>query len=107
VPENWDPNLVPSGLADTAVITNSGTYTVTLGSGLAIASIILGAADSAGIQTLSWGGGTLSDCSVRIAANGVLDLNGSVDKSEALRDQQRRNHHLVRVRPDDRRGGRL
>ena len=81
VPQNWDPNLVPTGLTDTAVITNSGTYTVTLGSDLAIANITLGAADGVGTQTLSWSGGMLSDCSVTIAANGVLNLNGPGDKS--------------------------
>lgn len=80
-PENWDPNQVPTGLTDTAVITNSGTYTVTLGSGLAIANITLGAAGGTGIQTLSWSGGTLSDCSLTIAAKGVLNLNGSTDKA--------------------------
>jgi hypothetical protein len=59
VPQNWNPNQVPAGLTDTAVITNSGTYTVALGSGLAIANITLGAAGGTGIQTLSWSGGTV------------------------------------------------
>jgi hypothetical protein len=81
VPQNWDPNLVPTGLTDIAVITNSGTYTVTLDSGLAIASITLGAVDGAGTQTLSWRGGILSDCSVTIAVKGVLNLDGPEDKS--------------------------
>ena len=81
VPQNWNPNQVPAGLTDIAVITNSGTYTVTLDSGLAIANITLGAAGGTGIQTLSWSGGMLSDCSVTIATNGVLDLNGSADKT--------------------------
>ena len=80
-PGNWNPNRVPDGLTDNAVITNSGTYTVNLGSGLAIASITLGAAGGTGVQTLSWSGGMLSDCSLTIAANGVLNLNGSTDKT--------------------------
>jgi hypothetical protein len=80
-PENWNPNRVPDGLTDNAVITNSGTYAVNLGSGLAIASITLGAAGGTGVQTLSWSGGMLSDCSLAIAATGVLNLNGSTDKT--------------------------
>ena len=80
-PQNWDPNQVPAGLTDTAVITHGGTYTVTLDGPLALSEIILGTAGGAGTQTLAWSGGTLSDCSMTIATNGVLNLIGSTDKS--------------------------
>jgi hypothetical protein len=80
-PQNWDPNQVPAGLTDTAIITSGATYTVTLDGPLALSEIILGVAGGAGTQTLAWSGGTLSDCSVTIATNGVLNLIGSTDKS--------------------------
>jgi hypothetical protein len=38
---NWNPNQVP-GASDTALITSSGTYTVTLDSDVTLASLTLG-----------------------------------------------------------------
>jgi hypothetical protein len=74
--KNWDPNRVPT-VSDTAVITNSGTYTVTLDAGAAIAGITVGAASGAGTQTLAWSGGTFSDCTVTIGVRGALNLTGA------------------------------
>jgi hypothetical protein len=47
---NWEPNQVP-GAADTAILTNAGTCTVTISADAVIASIILGGITST--QTLS------------------------------------------------------
>src|SRR6266853_1700349 len=47
---NWNPNSVP-GAGDTAFITNSGTYTVTMDVAATLASLTLGGTN--GIQTLS------------------------------------------------------
>ena len=46
---NWNPNQVP-GASDTALITSSGTYTVTLDSDVTLASLTLGG--TSGTQTL-------------------------------------------------------
>jgi hypothetical protein len=76
LPSNWSPNRVPTELSDTAVITNNGTYTITLDTGMAIAGVTVGAAGGAGTQTLAWSGGTFSDCTVTIGPRGALNLIG-------------------------------
>ena len=73
---NWSPNQVP-GSSDTAVITNTGNYTVTLNDSVSVAEIILGASGGSSTQTLSWTGGTLSECAVAVAPQGVLHLEGA------------------------------
>jgi len=51
---NWDLNTVPA-LADTAVITNAGNYTVTISSAVSAANVLMGYADTnvTGIRTLN------------------------------------------------------
>ena len=77
VAANWSPNQVP-GSADDAVITASGTYTVTLNISTNVNSLALGGAS--GQQTLANNNGyklTLNQASV-INSNGVFTLNGTV-----------------------------
>ncbi len=71
VPENWDPNQVPVP-GDTAVITNDGSYTVTVDAGfVALEQLVLGG--GAGIQTLSLVQGPFScSGSITVNPNGVL-----------------------------------
>ena len=47
---NWSPNAIP-GARDTAIIASSGTYTVTLDSGVFVGGLTLGGI--AGVQTLA------------------------------------------------------
>ena len=73
---NWSPNQVP-GSSDTAMITNAGTYTVALGDDVTVAGIMLGASSGSSTQTLSWTGGTLSECDVAVSPQGILRLEGA------------------------------
>jgi len=57
VAANWSPNQVPS-TNDTVVITNAGTYTVTLNVSPTLAGLWLGG--SSGTQTLATAGRTLT-----------------------------------------------
>jgi hypothetical protein len=50
VAANWSPNQLP-GAGDTAIITNNGTYSVTLNTGPTLAGLVLGGAG--GTQTLA------------------------------------------------------
>jgi len=79
-PANWQPNTVPSDPSDIAVITNAGTYTVTLDSGLTVSGITLGSTGGSGTQTLAWSGGTLAGCDLRIASQALLSITGAADK---------------------------
>jgi hypothetical protein len=54
---NWNPNQAP-GAADIAVITNDGTYTVTISADAAVASLTLGG--GAGTQTVAHASATLT-----------------------------------------------
>ena len=71
---NWDPNGIP-GSSDSAIITNVGTYTVTLNTGPTVGSLTLGG--SSGQQTLATAANslTINGASV-VNASGVLALNG-------------------------------
>jgi hypothetical protein len=72
-PTNWSPNEVP-GSSDTAIITNSGAYTVTLDTSPTVASLKLG---GGGHQTLATAGYTLTlNSNSVVNANGTLALNG-------------------------------
>ena len=71
---NWSPNKVPAA-ADTALITQPGTYTVKLDTSATIASLTLG--DGSGQQRFTNSANTLTvSGSATIAANGVLDWAG-------------------------------
>ena len=56
---NWSPHQVP-GAADTAVITNVGTYTVTLNVSATLTGLVLGASTGVQTQTLAVAGQTLT-----------------------------------------------
>lgn len=71
-PANWSPNQVP-GPADTASITNPGTYVVTLITNGTVGSLVLGGAGS-GAQTLQASGFVLTAGSVSVNSGGVLYL---------------------------------
>jgi hypothetical protein len=71
---NWEPNQVPA-TGDTAIITNNGTYTVTLNASPTLASLTLGGAS--GTQTLLIPNSTLSlQTEGSVIGNGVLALIG-------------------------------
>ncbi len=71
---NWSPNQLP-GDGDNAMITNNGTYTVTLDASATIASLTLGGAS--GHQTLTNGGSTLTLTNAStVNTNGILGING-------------------------------
>jgi len=79
-PANWSPNGVP-GSSDNAIITNSGTYTVTLDVSPTVGSLNLGG--GIGQQTFAMTGNNLTLNSISaINTDGVLVLNGG-----ALYDQ--------------------
>ena len=73
---SWNPNQVP-GPSDNAVITNAGTYLVTLDVSPVVAALTLGG--SSGQQTLATAGNslTLTNASM-VKTNGVLQLEGGV-----------------------------
>ncbi len=72
VAANWSPNQVPS-TDDTAVITNIGTYTVTLNINPMIGGLIIGG--TSGSQTLNTAGHNLTlNGQGAIRPNGVLSL---------------------------------
>ncbi|MBE0539811.1 MAG: hypothetical protein IH623_00290 [Verrucomicrobia bacterium] len=71
---NWEPNQVP-GASDTAIITNDGTYIVTLNVDPTVAVLLLGG--SSGTQTLTLAGRTLTlNGSMTVATNGLINFNG-------------------------------
>ncbi|MBI3879322.1 MAG: hypothetical protein HY301_04570 [Verrucomicrobia bacterium] len=71
---NWNPNQVP-GISDTALITQSGTYTVTLDVAATVNSLTLGGASGQQRLTNSASSLTINGASTN-NANGVLDLAG-------------------------------
>jgi len=74
VAANWSPNQVPGG-SDAAMITNAGTYTVTLDTSPTVGSLALGG--SSGQQTLATAGYTLIlNTASAVNGSGVLALDG-------------------------------
>jgi hypothetical protein len=72
---NWDPHQVPAS-ADTALITASGDYTVTLASAVTISQMTLGGAT--GTQTLAPSGQSLTVTnSGAVTAHGAILMQGS------------------------------
>src|SRR3954463_7844185 len=73
VAENWDLDQVP-GVGDTAVITNAGTYVVSVDGGLSLDSLVLGA--GVGTQSLALGQSGFS-CSGNLSVNSgaILEVN--------------------------------
>jgi len=100
VAANWSTNQVPS-TNDIAIITNAGSYTVTLNTSPTLAGLLLGGAS--GTQTLAqagntltldgpgslgpngrynWSGGTLAGAGgLAVAAGGQVNLSGSSTKT--------------------------
>ena len=70
---NWSPNTVP-GATDTALITNAGTYTVTLNVAAAVTNLTIGGTN--GLQTLANAGFalTLNGASF-VGTNGVFAMD--------------------------------
>ncbi len=82
VAANWNPNQVP-GSGDTAVITATGTYTVTADTSPTVATLTLGGAD--GRQTLAHAGQSLTVTgSAAVLPNGVWELNGGGLRCEGI-----------------------
>ena len=74
---SWNPNQIP-GASDDAIITNAGSYAVTLDISPTVNSLTLGG--GSGQQTLAMDGGNslmLNNASV-VEANGDLQLNGGI-----------------------------
>ena len=75
---NWSPNTVP-GVADTAIITNAGTYTVTMSSPASVSNLIVGAKGTAGSPTFSLTSTlTLGNLAV-FETNATFSLGGTVN----------------------------
>ena len=73
---NWNPNQVPDA-NDTAVISASGTYTVTLDVGTTVTGLTLGG--TSGQQTLAQNGQSLTlSSSGTVGPRGVYELNGNL-----------------------------
>ena len=77
VATNWSPNTVPAA-ADTAFLTNSGTYTITANASATIANLTVGDTNSTGTQTLAITVGTFTVTNVTSASNGVIFLSAGV-----------------------------
>ncbi len=74
VATNWSPNQVP-GISDTALITNSGTYTVTNTTVVGVSNVFLGS--SSGTQTLTLSSGSLTATNISTqTTNGAISLAG-------------------------------
>src|SRR5271170_3702935 len=73
---NWNPNQLP-GASDIAVITNDGSYTVTLDVDTTINGLVLGTTNSSNIQTLF----VNNDQSFVLNGNVVVSSNGQFNLS--------------------------
>ena len=74
VSNNWSPNQVP-GVSDTALITNSGTYTITVTTVVGVSNVFLGS--SSGTQTLTLSSGSLNATNISTqTTNGAITLAG-------------------------------
>jgi hypothetical protein len=78
-PTNWSPNQVP-GPEDTAAITASGNYTVTVDTSVTVNGLILGSSDAT-TQTVLLNGQSLAiSQSATVNTNGVINVgNGTLD----------------------------
>jgi hypothetical protein len=73
---NWNPNQLP-GVSDTAIITNDGTYTVTVNISPTIASLVLGG--NSGTQTASQASGSLNVTLGTINNSGLLNFASTLN----------------------------
>jgi hypothetical protein len=75
---NWSPNQVP-GSSDIAVITNAGSYTVSLNTSATVAGFLLGASSGVTTQAFSMTGQNLTlNGPGTVTARGVLNFNGGL-----------------------------
>jgi hypothetical protein len=72
---SWSPNQTP-GSTDVAIITNSGSYTVTLDTSATVSGLTLGGASGTQIFTNSGNTFTLNG-QATVGSNGQFDLSGS------------------------------
>jgi len=70
---NWSPAQVPTG-ADNALITNSGTYTVTVPAGTTAAAGAIAVGGASGLQTLA-----IDRATVTVGGASVINANGHLD----------------------------
>ena len=71
---NWNPNQVP-GASDTAIITASGNYTVTVDSNVTVNALVLGSSDAT-TQTIRLNGQFLDiGQSATVNSNGVINVS--------------------------------
>lgn len=77
VANNWVPNRIP-GATNTAVITNNGTYTVTVNSTTVVSNLVVGAAGATGTVTLSVPNTLRIGNSAVFETNSVFTLSGSL-----------------------------
>lgn len=75
VAANWNPNTVPAA-GDSVVITNEGTFTVTLAAGATLNSLTLGSTLTPGTRTLQLTAGTLAVTNTYSETNGIIFMNG-------------------------------
>ena len=61
---NWSPNAVPAP-ADTVIVTNSGTYTITVNASATSADLTLGATNATGTPTILITAGTFTVTNTR------------------------------------------
>ncbi|HTL73394.1 MAG TPA: hypothetical protein VL863_08835, partial [bacterium] len=69
---NWTPHNVP-GIGDTAIVTNSGTFTVTLNADVTVDTLTLGATNGVGTQAVLLNGRTLT-----VSGQGTVTSSGSL-----------------------------
>ena len=78
-PTNWSPNQVP-GTSDTAAITASGNYTVTVDTSVSVNGLVLGSSDTT-TQTVLLNGQSLA-----IGQSAVVNTNGVINVDNATLD---------------------
>jgi hypothetical protein len=85
VTSNWSPNQVPAS-SDTAFITNTGTYTVTLNVNATVAGMVLGASSGVTTQTFSINGQTFTlNGQATVNPNGAFNFtNGTLAGTAVL-----------------------
>jgi hypothetical protein len=71
---NWSPNAVPTA-TDSAFITNSGNYTVTVNASATVARLTLGDTNATGLQKLTVNAGTFTITNLTAATNSILLLS--------------------------------
>ena len=74
---NWDPNQVPT-LADTAIITNAGSFTVTADTSVSVGNLVIGDGNTNGAPTLAVSSTFSIEESAVIGTNAVVEFSGNL-----------------------------